>query len=320
MDIYLVFNELSAQGEHQSQTEYEARTWMAEFAHVITASRKLGLKALKVKADFFETQLVKGYHIRAWLRDRNVDREQQRRIRSVGTALWPLPDDIAQAEAEQMAFEFKHQGHPAFGLGSAYLLESVAISLNTAPNWQLPTILLNIEEFDAESDSLISRQEPVRHVSQITHLTHHQTWLQDRFSTSVADGRYLLEKCTAWFPNLHFIENAQKQIEAMDRGTPQLRQVVIKLFELQNYCANWTEGGFDKEQLASKTSPESPTVRNNPTLRRQRTFLMPNNSEAFFEWHIRLTPNEWRLYFLPDPQKRIMYIGYIGQHLPTAKY
>ncbi len=91
MDIYLVFNKLSALGDHLTQTEYEARAWMSDFENVITKARKAGLKALKAQDDFFDTVLVEGYRIRDWLRDRTVDPDQRRRIRSAGTALHPPP-------------------------------------------------------------------------------------------------------------------------------------------------------------------------------------------------------------------------------------
>jgi|GEM_PF-523664 len=319
MDIYLVFNELSASGEHVNQTEYEARVWMSEFEQVITAARKSGLIALKTPEDFFDTLLVKGYRIRDWLRDHSVDHEQQQRIRSAGTSLYHLPDDIAETEERRSAFEFRHGGIPALGLGSAYLLESIAVSLNTGEQWQVTSIALDIEEFDEQIDEIVSRQESVPHVCQTDHLPIHRDWIQDRFTTSVDYGSYLLNKCTMWFPNLLFIDNAQVQIGAMKRGTPQLRQAVRKLFELENYCVNWREGGFNPQQLASKVSPESVSVRNNPQLRGLRTFVLPDQTEAFFEWHLRLTPNAWRLHFLPDAQKRMIFVGYIGEHLPTAK-
>ncbi len=205
MDIYLVFNELSAHGSHITQTKYQAQAWMSELGQVITAARNAGLMTLAVREDFFETTLVDGYFIRNWLNDREVDPDLRRRIRSAGTALYPLPDVVEEAEERQRAFNFNHEGSRAHGLGSAYLLESVAVSLNTSPRWQVTTILLDVEEYDESADDIVSRQEHVIHVCQTAHITIHRDWIQDRFITSVSDGRYLIEKCASWFPNLRII-------------------------------------------------------------------------------------------------------------------
>ena len=43
-------------------------------------------------------------------------------------------------------------------------------------------------------------------------------------------------------------------------------------------------------------------------------------NEITFTWHGRMTPGAWRIYFDPSITPGMMYIGYIGQKLPTVKY
>lgn len=334
MDIFLVFNELSAHDGRsiEGATEYQAREWMKEFAEVITDSRKFGLKALKTYDDFFDKELVENYTIRNWLIDSSVDREIKRRIRSAGTSYWglskpgqiaegnALPEQILQAENKILAFDFTCNERKSLGLGSAHLLESIAISLHTGEFWESTEIALGIEQFDEEADDIIISEVSVLNVSQSLQLDSHRLWIHKRFETSVDDGKYLLSKINEWYPNLIFTDNVKSQIATLHSGTPQLRQAVKKLFELEIYCMGWDSGAFDKNKIPSKVTPESMTVRNNPSLRSQRVFKLPDGTEGFFEWHFRLTPDPWRLHFLPVPSKRKIYIGYIGDHLDTARY
>lgn len=335
MDIYLVFNELSAvDGRSQPEaTIYTARQWMADLVDVITTARRQGILALKCYRDFFETELVSEYTVQHWLRDSDVDRDQQRRIRSAGSAyttlkpparsedLSSLPEAIQQAEARALAFTFRDgQNRDASGLGSAYLLDSIAVSLNCHAHWEQTEISLIIEQFDEEADEIFRETATIRHVSQMLHMDVHRGWSQERFTTSVSDGRYLLSKCDDWYPHLIFVDAVKRQIEEMNFGTPQLRQAVKKLFELQTYCADWIEGGFDKDRLPSKASPESASVGNDKRLRAMRTFTLSNGADVYCEWHLRLTPDAWRLHFSPDAEHRRIIVCYIGKKLPTKKY
>ena len=335
MDIYLVFNELSAIDgcSHPDATLYTARQWMSDLGDVITAARRQGILALKTYNDFFETELASDYTIRDWLRDPEVDRELQRRIRSSGLAyptlkppfhseaLGHLPEDIQQAEGRALAFTFRDgQNREASGLGSAYLLESIAVSLNCHSYWEESEISLIIEHLDEETAEIYEETTTIRHASQMAHVDIHRDWSQERFTTSVSDGRYLLSKCESWYPDLIFIDAVRSQIETMNLGTPQLRQAIKKLFELQNYCIEWKEGGFDKDMLPSKASPESASVRKDKRLSAMRIFTMPNGDEAYCEWHLRLTPDAWRLHFYPDTSTRKIVVCYIGKKFPTSKY
>lgn len=334
MDIYLVFNELSAQDgcEQPDATPHLARQWMADLADVITVARRQGVLALKTYQNFFEIPLANNYAIRDWLQDREVDREQQRRIRSAGLAypcLPPpftpedhahLPDDIQEAETRSLEYEFTVEGgRTAGGLGSAYLLESIAVSLNTSGNWDQTEIAVSVSQMTDMGD-IEQNEQIVKHISQVSHIPLHQNWIQDRFTTSVSDGEYLLTKCPQWYPDLVFIAQAETQLREMTAGTPQLRQAVKRLFDLENYCQTWVDGGFDKDKLASKASPESNSVRDNPKFRDKRMFLFPDGRSEFCEWHVRLTPDNWRLHFFPDAEQRKITICYIGTKLPTHRY
>lgn len=61
--------------------------------------------------------------------------------------------------------------------------------------------------------------------------------------------------------------------------------------------------------------------RKKDTLHNMRLFQLPNGNTFFFTYHIKFnTPaiSPCRIYVYPDGDK--CYIGYIGKHLPTAKF
>ncbi len=309
MDIFLIFNELSAQDgvNHPTATEYDAIQWMSDLAETVITASKEGI-ALRVYRDFINTEIIAGYTVDNWLAHLSkMDRDMRRKINSSITALGFLDDEPLSEK------DFYYHDRSAKGLGNACLLDSIAISLRTQSQWEETSLPIRVVEMDDEG-SIFERVENINHVSLSIHLVQHQAWYQDRRTTSVTNGQDLLSKWGQWFPKLKLIQPAQSQIAEMNAGTPQLRQVVARLFEFQNYCETWESGGFDKS-LLKNIAPESQSTAMNPALRAERTFKLPNGEEGYFEWHVRLTPNHWRLHFLPDAKERMIYIGYVGKHL-----
>lgn len=321
MDLFLVFNELSVETEPHNPpyTIYQAREWMAGLVATLQEASKQKVKNLRTYRQFAEINLLPDYSLQQWMSDHEVDQIARQYIRTKASKL-PYLEDLPDVEDRSRTFDFKLNGSVAHGCGAAYLLESIALSLACRDTWNTSQLTINIEELDETTADIKEYSTPIKHVSCADHVVSHVEWIQERLQSSVQNGADLLKKASGWFPNLVLIDDVCRQIEQMGSGTPQLRQAVKKLFELEVYCAGWKNGGFDPDQLASKATPESNTVRDNPDLRQLRMFFLPDGREAFFEWHLRITPNAWRLHFYPDPERRKIAIGYIGPKLPTARY
>jgi hypothetical protein len=71
--------------------------------------------------------------------------------------------------------------------------------------------------------------------------------------------------------------------------------------------------------IPHQVSGEKETVRNDPRLRKVREFWLDSGEKVLFENHIKLSSG-FRIYFYPDPNQRRIHVGYIGRHLPTARY
>lgn len=91
------------------------------------------------------------------------------------------------------------------------------------------------------------------------------------------------------------------------------RQVMKRLFELEEYCQSWTGGPFNKNALGSKATPE-----NESRLRdfaEQLNIRCPDGQSRLFSWHLRMTPGPWRLHFSEDLGPGRIIVGYIGHHI-----
>jgi hypothetical protein len=195
------------------------------------------------------------------------------------------------------------------------LLESLALSLPSEECWNSALLTLNAKWMTEESQ-IEEETVQVNHASQPAHLEEHIQWIQERLRRDIQDGNDLWNRKTELFPLLTFCDTAAPSIRSL--SPTMLRPIVRRLFELETYCQGWTEGGFDPTQLATKATPESQATLSH--YGRDRTFLCPDGEMRTFSWHVRLSRHHWRIHFYPEPEIRRMIIGYVGPHLPTAKY
>jgi hypothetical protein len=82
------------------------------------------------------------------------------------------------------------------------------------------------------------------------------------------------------------------------------------LQELQNYCQNWTAGGFDIKAI-SYASGESEATLNK--FGEQRIFSCPDGKHRLFSWHKKL--DALGIHFFDFPATKRILIGYVGRHL-----
>jgi hypothetical protein len=312
MALEMVLNELSLQSADSVHT---ARQWMFTFVQTVRAATSHRVsRVIRTQDGIFDIVLAPGYPLRRWLNDREVDLEARRYIKSLTTKA-PFWDGLPELYDRVLEHEFRYDGRQAPGLGVAYLLESLAISLLSEDCWSVALLLLDaqwmIEGGDIEAGTV-----HVIHAGQPAHVDEHSEWIQERLRSDVRDGDDLWNRRAELFPSLAFCEATNRQIKSLN--STMLRPVARRLFELHVYCQGWTGSGFDPDQLPARATPES-----QPTLERygaQRTFLCPDDVERTFSWHVRLTPHAWRIYFYPAPTNKTMIIGYIGPHLPTARH
>ena len=100
-------------------------------------------------------------------------------------------------------------------------------------------------------------------------------------------------------------------------------KIIEQLDYLQQYFSN-NNGIFSFEKLkllGLDASDDSISVKNDPNLKKDRLFRLPNGDDKYFFYHLKFYGKfETRIYFLPTEKNSKCYIGYIGKHLKTKKF
>ena len=315
MDLEMVFNELSI--DTPATSIWEAQQWMADFIDTIISASAAGInRVFRTHIDINNSLLAPEYPLSRWRNDAHVDLEARRYFRSIVSQYPPL-DDLPEISNRMLSQDFFCQGRRAYGLGIAYLLESLAISLPSAKDWDVHEIEVEIEWLN-EKEELISQNAQISHASNPSHIALLAGWITERFKTGVENGNDLWIRKEEMFPDLIFCDHVASQILPLQKGSPVFRQIVKRLFELQTYCSAWVKGPFSPDELPFKATVESePTMQKH---RNERTFTCPDGNEITFTWHGRITPGAWRIYFDLCIGPGMMHVGYIGPKLPTVKY
>jgi hypothetical protein len=315
MDLEMVFNELSIRP--YAVNIPTARERMATLVNTIASAIRLSVKPiLRTNEEFQSALIAPNYLLAQWRNDPEVERDLKALFNSVD-AKTPFLRDISDTTvADRIGrSEFKYKAETATGLGVAYLIEGLAISLMSDQNWNNPVISLNVDILD-DAGEVLSETVEIVHACNPDHTERHEGWIRNRTRTGVRDGVDLWNRRNELFPFLDICENVGSQILGLGSNNAKLRPVMKRLLELNDYAAQWEEGVFDASAIPSKVSRESES-----TLREygnERSFYCPDGLTRLFSWHARLTPGAWRLHFFPDPSRRVIIIGYIGPKLPTV--
>ena len=315
MDFEMVLNELSL-GTPAADIQ-TARQWMSDFIITVRTATAQGVnRVIRTQSDFQDTILAPNYPLQRWRNDNEVDRDTRRFLNTLITKA-PFLKDIANSDFESQVglSEFKHQGESANGLGHAFVLDALAVSIRSEDKWDCSGLELEVKRLD-ENGNIIDERVEIIHASHSNHVQEHTDWIKSRIRTGVNDGSDLWSRKDELFSSLEFCEAVAKQLQGIRAGNIELQPVVKALFELENYSKNWKTGSFSLAGYPIEVSRES-----QPTLnkyRKQRTFRCLDGKDRLFDWHVKLRLCNWRIHFFPDVGPGKIIIGYVGLHLPTV--
>jgi hypothetical protein len=317
VDFDLILNELSLQ--NPAPNEQEAQERMSELIKTIKAVKAQGVNvSLRTKENFHTTLLAPKYPLRRWLND--ADQVERIFIKTLATKA-PFSTDIENSEIQDIEnnaslSEFRHQGEMAIGLGIAYVLDTIAISLLSEKCWDCSRLHLEFRCLDRDEEVVCELVEII-HASRSSHVHEHADLIkkiQERICQEVSDGVELWNRKEELFPRLEFCEDVSKQMQNLYPGNPMLRQVIKRLFELEDYCKIWTDGAFNSDNIPSKATPESESRLRQ--FKQELTFKCPDGEKRIFSWHLRMTgAGAWRLHFSEELGPGKIIIGYIGSKI-----
>jgi hypothetical protein len=313
----LILNDLSL--NNPAPDTYSGRELMNQFILLCKSAIEYGAeRSLRTTESFYNTQIAPDYSISNWLTDSEVDLEYRRYLRSLAHKA-PYIDTIDKDIYNlHLSSDFNIDGQRVTGLGAAYLLDGLSISLKSENRWLVSRIHLNMEYLDEELNEIINEEIHINHASQTNHLEEHQEWFQTQKLNRIIDGKDLWARKHTLFPQLIFCESVREQVWDFHHGNPMFRQTIKRLSELNTFFTEWTGGAIDLSSFPTKITPES-----KETLKRfnsEHTFQLPNGEYKLFSLHARMTPGAWRLFFAPDDDESKGIIGYIGPKLPNVTY
>lgn len=283
-----------------------------EFVLTMRAAAARGVqRTLRMPEDFFAKALAPNYFWQSWLNDHRVARELRQYFRSLATKAPFLSDDPV-TEAAWAATDCRWRNQTALGLKAAYVADGLALSMRSGLEWNSPFLECEIQEIVEEDISC--RSENIHHASLAVHLDTHTDWIHERIKTTVTDGEELWRRFDDFFPSLTCCSVVEEQMTRLP--TQSLASILRGLFRLNTFCVAWQDGKFDPSKIGCTISPESRS-----TLQMygaERTFWCPDGVQRRFSWHAKM--GRWRIYFDPAPGPGQLYIGYVGEHLGTAKF
>jgi len=166
----MVFNELSAQ---PASDKYAARKRMSTFiGTTVVATGRFGVKqVLRIEKNFFSILLAPDYPLNKWLNDSKVNLPERSRFKRLLCKYPPLAGfEDTEIEDRHILSEFSYNGSPASGLGTAYLLGALALSLDSDVQWSRSRLPLRTPE----------TVTVVPHASHPDHVSENADWIKEQ--------------------------------------------------------------------------------------------------------------------------------------------
>ncbi|MBQ8822659.1 MAG: hypothetical protein IJZ82_08460 [Lachnospiraceae bacterium] len=317
--MQLVVNDLST--KFPCKSEHEAQEIMEKFIETYYLVKSvLHDNSIFLDKHYNTFELAPGYRFEQWLNDRRIDIELKRKFRRV------LNQSITfDSEAFEKDYQWRTDAEFVYGelvsksCQLAYEIEGVLISFLMAEHWRNP-VVNGIYTYLTADEELVSEKVDIPNVSCAENakffITQQEEILALQRKEGIHSGMDIFLCKDEVFPNLVFCDNVIKQLKT-EIGSAEAGQVYRRLKEIQ-MVAKDMQGGFDFGKLTHAT-PESLA-----TLKRyanEHTFLLPNGNVQLFSWHVRFTgAYAGRIFFEPVPKEAKVYIGHIGEKLPTVLY
>ncbi|MFD6731150.1 hypothetical protein ACFWDZ_08605 [Micromonospora aurantiaca] len=259
--------------------------------------------ALVTERAFFDLNLGDDYSVREWAGD-GRNRDWLRYL--LGMRQRAPFRDVAPADLRD-GTEYFHDGRAAEGLGTAYQVGGLAVSLSLAEPWEETRLKLSqhgLAEDDAGTVEVTRTDVDVRHAARSEHVEQHRQWLCDSELTRIHTGVELWDARDDIFPHLRFLPRVAHDLR---RLTPAwLHPVKERLAELELATAAWTPTLDAAPQWRSKVTPES------DTRKALCHFEDTDGTSQLFDWHARFTPGAGRLHFRMDRSRQQLVVAYIG--------
>lgn len=290
-----------------------------ELAECVKGLSSLGVgRVLRSTRDVLERDLDVDLSFRRWLFARSGPREQKRYLATLLSKA-PYVNDLHTREenAQGKLFEFQFEKAIALGLGLAFLRDFPAVSLRCNCRFLEASLPVKMLVLVLEREQSVEKDVTVVHVARREHVSTHRLWLEGRVQRVVRTGRELWARREELFPFLDFCARVEKQLEEFDGTEPFFPEIVRHLHVLSRTAVDWQGAGEFDPPL--RWSHESKPTMANPALAAERTYVCLDSVQRVFSPHSKIGSAK-RIAFLPDAERHRVWVGHIGEHLPTARF
>lgn len=309
------FNELSLPVFH---IDTDAIQRFREFGDFYKKARDFGIRDIKVPSNLYEHQFAPGYTIFNWFEDNRADEDLRTLFKSVFGTL-PYVNDLLhdyQIKLDRpLTCTINGKSCVGLALASDKIFDSICFSMDLL-SWTDPIYSIDIEVvYEDEHGNIASKIENggAKHISSLAHADQHRTFIVDKVSSTIESGRYLWEHRESLFPNLQFCSNVRSLLAGYDANNIAFRNIISRLYDLQNVAANMNGHPITPDHFPTLTSPESNSRENK--FGAQLSFECPDGVRRLFTWHSRFTPGAGRIHFVAFEDQNIIIIGYIGNKI-----
>jgi hypothetical protein len=302
---------------------------MVNFLKICYGARSIGYRVIFVDEcvdkTWFRLELMHGYFWKDWY-DQHVNNPQYKDIirsfRSIVTQQPFFTKKDTEEEVELFDVCLLNTRQSLSALRAAAWNKSPLLSFSTRLPWTASPIAITVEQL-SDSGEIICSAEKLCNLYSVEQFEQEKAGLQKTLQDSIRSGQDILQQQETLYPRLCFCGKSPDQLRSWSYPRDVLSQIKGALAVLNTFAEHWHEGrvsGYTHKALRelgleNRVSGESNSVKVNSTYRQKRIFFLPTGEKILFENHIKFGRGI-RMHFFANPKDRIVFIGYIGKHLP----
>lgn len=324
----LVFNHhslpfISADDIHQE---------IVNFLKICLGAQRIGFSVILVDESidrtWFRLELARGYFWKNW-HDQHVNEPQCKDIirafRRIATQQPLFTDKETDKDTEEHIELFDvclpNTQESLSALRAAAWNESPLLSFPTRFPWTASPVTVIVEQL-SQFGEVVNATKELCNLHSFEQFEKEKVGLQEKLSKRIRSGKELLEQAKQLYPRLCFCGKSEEQLRNWTYSINFLQQVKDALAIFNTFaecCDDGKIAGYSHDTLRQlglqhEVSSESSTVREK--FRQTREFYLPSGEKMFFGDHVKFKQGI-RMHFFVDQNKHVVFIGYIGKHLPT---
>ncbi|UCM90907.1 hypothetical protein [Streptomyces marincola] len=283
---------------------------MADFVDVVraVADEDRSGTSLVSEVELKSLDVADGYPIGKWIGGSPKNHVRWQRLlalrnRAPVRSVYPTPDADDH-------LEYRHEDTAVVGMGAAHFMDGVAVSLPVAPSWSTSSITLDRRELVELDDGSLEYEHgvvKVRHVSAVSHVETHRSWIRDAALSRAATGRQVWEHREDLYPHLQFLPRTEAQLSDLDpRWVVPVRRCLERL---DAAAADWDAAVAPEPEWQSRVTPEG------ETRKRVCRFEDVDGEWRTFHLHARFTPGAGRIHFRLIGEENRIRVAHVGRKI-----